>query len=70
MVSMDAAQSLGSLESLVRVLRKRYRVVDLSEALVPGVLEADGHYHWSQTPRRYELRQWTRSGAGRRRHQP
>jgi kynurenine formamidase len=56
-------QAPHTLESLVRTLSADYRVVDLSEALVPGVMEADGHYRWSQTPRRYELRQWISPGG-------
>jgi kynurenine formamidase len=56
-------QAPQSLESLVATLFESFRVVDLSEALVPGVLKADGHYWWSQTARRYELRQWISPGG-------
>jgi kynurenine formamidase len=52
-----------TLDSLVRTLSTDCRVVDLSEALVPGLMEADGHYRWSQTPRRYEIRQWISPGG-------
>src|SRR5262249_51022675 len=60
MVPLQAPQSL---QSLVHTLFESYRVVDLSEALSPGVLKADGHYWWSQTARRYELRQWISPGG-------
>jgi kynurenine formamidase len=56
-------QSSQSLQSLVTALSQSFRVVDLSEALNPGVLKADGHYWWSQTGRRYELRQWISPGG-------
>ena len=60
---MIALPSSQSLQSLVTALSQSFRVVDLSEALSPGVLKADGHYWWSQTGRRYELRQWISPGG-------
>jgi kynurenine formamidase len=56
-------KTLATIDVLTRALAEDYRVVDLSEALVPGHQLADGHYFWSQTPRRYELRQWISPGG-------
>jgi kynurenine formamidase len=56
-------KSLATVDVLTRALAEEYRVVDLSEALVPGHQLADGHYRWSKTPRRYELRQWISPGG-------
>jgi kynurenine formamidase len=60
---MTQMHALESLESMAQALSEQYWVVDLSEALVPGQLLADGHYRWSQTPRPYELRQWISPGG-------
>ncbi|MBV9544217.1 MAG: cyclase family protein [Chloroflexi bacterium] len=60
---MTQVERLSALDELARALSGEYRLVDLSEALVPGQWLADGHYRWSQTPRRYELRQWISPGG-------
>ncbi len=52
-----------ALQSLIGDLSTNFRVVDLSQALYPGVLTADGRYRWPRTARRFELKQWISPGG-------
>jgi arylformamidase len=40
-----------------------YRLVDLSQAVHPGVMYPDGRYRWGSEKRRFELRQWISMGG-------
>jgi kynurenine formamidase len=55
--------SPASAEALARVLAEGYRVVDLSDALIPGMMTADGRYLWPRTHRRFEIKQWISPGG-------
>jgi arylformamidase len=55
--------SPATVEVLARALAEGYRVVDLSDALYPGVMTADGRYRWPRTHRRFEAKQWISPGG-------
>jgi kynurenine formamidase len=49
-------------DGLVTTLFERYRLVDLSAEVHPGIMYADGRYRWGSERRRFELKQWISLG--------
>ncbi|MGB2822795.1 MAG: cyclase family protein [Phycisphaerae bacterium] len=53
---------MDDVATLAGVLSKRYRVVDLSQEVRPGILKMNGDYQWGSEVRRFELRQFAAPG--------
>jgi len=53
---------MTGLESLTRELFTSYRIVDLSVEIRPGVQKIDGHYHWGNQLRKFQLSQFIAPG--------
>jgi arylformamidase len=51
-----------ALETLASELFKNYRIIDLSVEIHPGVEKVDGHYHWGNQLRKFEIRQFIAPG--------
>ena len=49
-------------EGLAELLSKKYRIIDLSVEIHPGVQKVDGSYHWGNQLRKFELRQFVAPG--------
>ena len=50
------------LETLTSELFTNCRIVDLSVEIHPGVQKVDGHYHWGNQLRKFEIRQFIAPG--------